>query len=164
MSVVHLVGVVEDGSARGPYVPLNQRKTIRVYKGSALLVRLAIVRPGGDPVELAGSRLVMTVKKRSWDDESIAAVERSVAGLGRADFLLPGATTRNPDVVPGSFVYDIWWINAFGDAECVLPISALVVEPAVGSFADVDMGSLAVVTAEQILVLAMMDIVVAEVA
>jgi len=121
---------------------------------------MAVVRPGGDPVDIELSRMVLTVRRRSWDLDDEAEYRNEVVigadpelDIGRVDFLIPG--TRMRSFVPGWYAYDIWWIGPLGDAECVLGTSAFVVEPSVGVFDDTDISEASYVTADQILVLAL---------
>lgn len=160
MPIAYLLGVVENGSARGPLVPISNKRTLRAVMGAGLLIRVAVVNPGGDPVDIELSRFVLTIRRRSWDLDNESEYRNEVTigadpelDIGRVDFLIPGTRTRQ--FVPGWYVYDIWWIGPLGDAQCIVGTSGFVVEPTVGVFDDTDIAEASYVTANQVMVCAM---------
>jgi len=168
MTVAYLVGVVEDGSERGVFVPNDARRALRANVGSGLLVRVAIVRPSGDPVGVRSTSATLTIRRRSWDANGdaeyrlvVAITATSSFSEGRVDFLIPAEAINLFEAQ--TYAYDVWWTDTLGVERCVLSPSAFIVEPATDEVDDIDITDPPVVTSEQILALTMNAPSVAEV-
>ena len=118
---VALTGVLEDGTPRRAGVPVNPRTTLNVPQGVDLELVVDVVTSSGVGVnlEVEGTELLLTVKRRPSESTPRIVRKASLAGR-RGTFLVePGATRR---LLPGLFSFDVW-LTKNGLRNPVIPLS-----------------------------------------
>lgn len=125
--VIDLVGILDDGSAYAPGIPLNPRKQLNIPKGGDVTIRLSVFTPNGEAVSLASPvALVLTVKNRP-EDSAIFSRTPTVVGTV-ASFAITPADMRQQEA--GFYVYDIWLTDSGGKTNPVVPLSPLQLQAA----------------------------------
>ena len=87
------------------------------YQGNTVTIIVTLTDSAGDAVDITGSTLTLTIKKKKNDD----ALIQKVAVLtdptnGQATFTL---TDTDTDVTADRYVYDVEWVSAAGATKTV---------------------------------------------
>lgn len=131
MLVIELTGVLDDSQPLAAGVPVNPRKAIGVPLASDFLVRGRFLKANGGALNLAGGSLTMTIKKRATDTNYVVARTATIesAGGGVASFRFVPVDTKRFE--PGRYAYDIWFTDADGVRNSLVPTSPFELQAAV---------------------------------
>jgi hypothetical protein len=131
MMFLDLVGVLEDGSTPGGGAPSNPRVTLSFPLGSDVTIRFLLVTASGAAVPLTGGSLLFTLKKRYTDTDAVISRNGTLdaPSTGGANFRFGSTDTKN--LTPGQHAYDIWFTDALGRRNAVVPTAPFFLEPAV---------------------------------
>lgn len=131
MSVIHLIGVLEDGTnPTDPSVPVNPRAELAIIKATSCQVVLKVTGRNGLPIAPVGT-LTMTVKQKPGDEPALAQLSGTWAPmLGPGTAIFGWASTTMRDSPWGRYVYDIRLVNG-SEVNMVVPASPFRLSPAV---------------------------------
>ena len=115
------------------------KNTIRIIRGTSKTLELSVIDEEGDAVDLAGARVIMSVK-RTLDEKAPLFAKDSAKGsaqveiqsptkAGKADIYLLPSDTHTLDV--GDYLFDVWVILSSGKRYAVIPPSTLTLEAGV---------------------------------
>jgi hypothetical protein len=124
--LIELVGVLDTGGPLSAGVPINPRVTLTVPKGTSLTLRVTVVDRAGAVVLLPINSLLWTLKKTPRDTDKVFAKTGPAAAAASCDFSMAPADTKNAD--PGRYGYDVWFTDAFGARNSVIPLSPFELE------------------------------------
>lgn len=131
--LVALQGIVYDGSERSPLVPQTARRAMEIPLGSSVTLQLSAISVARVPVALVGQTVKMTIKRSFVEDVpllTITAVLLPGEGVNRADFTFTPAQSKK--LGHGRFVYDVWMTSGAGERQQLIPMSPLMLLPAIG--------------------------------
>lgn len=130
MLTLNVIGVLPDGTAPVAGVPANTALALAAPAGADFAVALQVVTPANQPVPLAGSTLLLTLKKRATDAQVVVARLGTVTGMGTASFRFVPADTYNLE--PGMYAYDVWLTDTDGVRSRLVDPAVFQVQQAVG--------------------------------
>lgn len=123
MSVIHLIGVLEDGTKPiDPSVPENPRVELAIIKGTSCQIVLKAVTRSGVPVAPVGT-MTLTVKQKPEDMPALAQLVGTwtpMLGAGTAVFTWAASAMR--DYAWGRYVYDVKLANG-AEVDVLIPAS-----------------------------------------
>lgn len=128
-------GVFEDGSLpRGSRVPDDSRKPLKFVFGSDVVLRLKAVTANGEPLTVVGRNFYWTIGPVNDELGIYARTRQGVidpgVGDGEVVFIL---TSNDTELLPpGLYQYDVWFTGT-NEQEPLIPLSPLIVEPALYS-------------------------------
>ena len=130
--VLYLTGILEDGSSRAAGVPLVAATPIILHRGETTQVRVQIIRPSGQLVNLAqvASDITLTVK-RFIVQQPPSLMRVGVMASSGATFEIEAGAMRQ--MQPGQYLYDVWLTLLDGTSHQVVLTSTLMLEAAVKS-------------------------------
>lgn len=124
--VIDVIGIIEDGSPRGPNVPASARQSISIVQGADVVLRLKLVKSDGAPyAPSTGEYLWSFRKKNNGIRMRRSGVPTPNIADGSVTFVLTGAETAA--LKAGIYIYDVWLTDG-GVTDAVIPLSELVVE------------------------------------
>jgi hypothetical protein len=131
MAVIHLIGVLEDGSKPiDPSVPENPRVELAIIKGTSAQLVLKAVTRSGVPITPVGT-LTLTVKQKPEDMPPLAQLTGTwTPMLGAGTAVFAWASTHMRDVPWGRYTYDIKLVNG-SEVNVLIPASPFGLMPAV---------------------------------
>jgi hypothetical protein len=124
--LLELIGVLETGGARASNVPANPRKTLTVPIGASLTLRVSVVETNGSQVQLDTNSLTWTLKKSPRDADKLLLKRGPAAPAAQCDFSMVPNDTKQ--ALPGRYVYDVWYTDANGNRNAVVPLSPFELE------------------------------------
>lgn len=131
MSVVHLIGVLEDGTKPiDPSVPENPRVELALTKGTSAQIVLRAVTRSGLPVVPVGT-MTLTVKQKPEDYPALAQLTGTwTPMLGAGTAVFTWTTSNMRDWAWGRYVYDVKLENG-SEVDVLIPASPFRLMPAV---------------------------------
>lgn len=134
MATRYLTGVVQDGGRTAPGVPYDPRTTLTLVQGGSYTLRVRVVRSSGAPVALAGGTVTLTARRSPRDTFPLLAVDADLSPeLGQEWATVDLSPDATAGIRSGTYCWDVWWQDALGGREPVIPISPLVIQGAVGT-------------------------------
>jgi len=122
-----VICVLEDGSLpRGAQLPTNPRVALDLTLLQDFTLNACLFKANGQQI-VSGGTLTWTAKKLPTDTKPVW--QKSIALANPTPFVLVPADMKN--VLPGLYVYDIWYVDSNSKASCVLPLSPLHLEASV---------------------------------
>ncbi len=114
-------GILYDGSIPRPTTPPVATTTLNLEIGGTLFLNVPVVTPAGRVINTSVGTLVFTLKKKAaWWDWKIAQLSPTyVAGV--AQFQIAPSVTRGR--LPGVYYWDVWYTDASGNRDPVIPTS-----------------------------------------
>jgi len=128
VQVLHLTGIVEDGSRRSSTIPADMRKVVHATRGASLSIFVQVLLPSGAAPDQAGATLVLSVQRVPWPN----APAIQVAGVLQPDgtYLCAITPAMTRDLAVGRYLYDVWYLQG-ADRNQVVPVSAFFIAPTV---------------------------------
>lgn len=117
MLKLNVIGVLQDGTAPSAGVPANPALALEAPAGADFAVALKVLRPSGQPAELAGATLLLTLKKKAIDAQVLVARLGTAGVGGQAEFRFVPSDTQSLEA--GFYAYDIWLTDAEGRHQVV---------------------------------------------
>lgn len=117
---------------------LTTESSIEIIRGSSRTLALTVTDGEGDPVNLTGGRIIMTVKCRISDsevlfqkdsDEGAAEIEITNASSGEAKIYIQPSDTSG--LAAASYVFDVWVLLSSGSRHLVIGPGTFVVKAGV---------------------------------
>lgn len=124
IQITGVQGLGVSGQTRAPHV------AVEFPIGADVSFDLTVSDPMGAPVDLNGSTLTLTVKKRSWETPLLRLSGALGSQRGTATFRALAADTLR-SLRPGRHIYDVWMAKG-GVLEPVVQISPAFCQPSVG--------------------------------
>ena len=115
--------------------PGNQ---IEIFRGSSKIYELEVLDGGGHAVDLTGARVVLTVKCRLEDADSIIQKDSAISASqidithpieGKAEIKFSPSDTQTRDT--GEYIFDVWVVLSSGVANAVIPPSPFFIKAGV---------------------------------
>ncbi len=128
MRLEPLLGIRETGFDRAPWLPLDPRVTLQLYRSITYTIPLTVVDTQGVPVNLLGNIVTLIIKKRPQDHNPVFSVVITPDPINahQGTFAIPAGTFDF--ILDGSYVFEV--IGVFGASrEPLIPISPLFLLP-----------------------------------
>lgn len=131
MAVIHLTGVLEDGTKPiDPSVPENPRVELALIKGTSAQLVLRSTTRSGVPITPVGT-LTLTVKQKPEDEPALAHLTGTwTPMLGPGTAVFTWATSAMRDMMWGRYIYDVKLVNG-SDVNVLIPASPFRLMPTV---------------------------------
>lgn len=130
-ATIDILGVIDNGTPRAVTVPKNLAHEIRLPWKTDLAIRLFLVHPNGEPVDLASdgaATFTLAVRSRSDSLQNlITATGTRVDTLGRGHVSMSIPATGMGQVLPQRYVYDVRVVFG-GDTFLAVPLSPFLVQ------------------------------------
>lgn len=129
MRLQEFLGIYESGYDRAPWLPIDARITLELYRSVDYYIPLKIVNSQGLPVDLTGTgtTVTMSIKKRVADHAAIylAAMTLTPGQVGRGTFYL--AASVLDFVQSGSYLWEVM-LTLDGLRSPVIPLSPCILQ------------------------------------
>ena len=133
--LLYLTGVVDNGAALGPDVPVDQHQTLRYPLGANATIRLTVVDNSGVAVDLTGCTCALEIKRSPL--ERVPVIQRKTAvnipSLGKnvADFTFVPTDFAYVPTGPGRYMYEVWLTDAASKRSPIVPLSVWLLQAAI---------------------------------
>lgn len=106
------------------------KNAVAVIRGESKTFQITVVDELGEPVNLTGARLIMTVKKdireeaclfRKDSSKGVAQVDIDEPKAGKAKIFITPSDTHNQDC--GEYLFDVWVVLTSGKQHPVIKTS-----------------------------------------
>ncbi len=128
MTIIDLLGVVENGAPRAVDIPPNVSQPIELTKFQDVTIRLTVKTASGVLVDLTNKTIVFTMRANSRDTQNIirkTGVTNVRAGRGRSDITI--VTTDTKFRAPMRYLYDVWMTDTqTSERTQIIPLSTSV--------------------------------------
>ena len=137
MALVHITGVLEDGTKRGATVPTDVRQVLRITKTVDYTIRLTIVTSAGVASSATGHTFALSIRKTPESgaltiSPALSGTAATTLGPNVVDFTITDVNTRN--LTPGVYTYDVVRTTGSGLRDVVVPLSALYLSSTPGRY------------------------------
>ena len=127
MRIAQLLGIRETGYDRAPWLPLDPRITLELYRSVDYSIPLLVVDTQGVPVDISTAQILLNIKKRPSDHNPVFFAQL-VPGIepGKGEFTIPAISFDW--ALEGSYVYEV--VGYFGSIrDPLIPLSPLRLMP-----------------------------------
>jgi len=136
MRLQEFLGIYESGFDRAPWLPVDARVTLELYRSVDYYIPMRIVNSQGLPVDLTGSTttVTMTIKKRVMDHAAIyrSAITLTPGQAGKGYFYL--AASVLDFVLDGKYLWEVM-LELDGLRSPVIPLSPCILQPSGSRYA-----------------------------
>jgi len=129
-----LTGLLQDGTTPQPGILTNAASTLSVPRGGSVELQVDVLRPDGTMPDLTGYTAIWACRIQSSQYERRPGFTKTVSVAIPPDphnrFLFALVPTDTWRMLPLRYVYDVWIVSGAGVRDLVVPLSALVLTPA----------------------------------